>query len=1101
MPEANYELSQDGSFTIENYNHAKPFASFFPGVAGPKGTPMWCFYVNRAQCVSSFGLRDKEQSITEFLPADKAWNFTSVTGFRTFLKITDEHGIAFYEPFARNAPEESDGITQKMTILPSEIILEDTNDNLGIVTTMTAQTVPGRSWAGLARTLSVKNTGDKKISVELVDGLPSILPYGVHTYLIKHMSRTTEAWMNTENISNTAYFKLKVEMLDKPGIEYIKAGNFYVNYLESPANVSKTGVIVDPAHVFGNRADFNVPYEFKRSTPFECPKFVQSDNKMPSAMSFHSFELAKGAEKTVYTVIGHATDKEKYKKIREEINADFFADITAQNRALIKQVTDHILCRTASAEFDNYCAQSFLDNVLRGGMPIKIENAPDNMHFYVYSRKHGDTERDYNKFSLLPEYYSCGNGNYRDINQNRRSDTRFFPFVEDDNLVTFMNLLQLDGFNPLHVYGSVFTLEASKAVFSKKIGTALKKDEKSKLFDFAQTPFTPGSVLRFLEDELKLKEPKTSQITGKMLELSVKTEKAEHGEGFWSDHWHYNMDLLENYLEVFPENSRKLMFDRKDFTFFDSDHFVAPRSSKHVLSNGQPRQFGSVQKSGQKATLIASRKQHPNVVRTNSGEGKIYKTSLFVKLLCVVANKAASLDPEGRGIELESDKPNWYDALNGLPGLFGSSLNETFELKRLIELLLAKIEETGIKDDKKIDLPEELEKYIKGLVKLLGKLGKLKNTQFEYWDKATSLKEDYRQKVFMGISGTQKQMKVKDIKEFFAALLARVEDGIARSVDEKTGVYHSYFMCEATKYSANKDKKGKKALSPDGLETVTVKKFKQIPLPNFLEGQMHALRTSKDTNSAKHIVETVKKSPLFDKKLKMYKVNASLKDAIDEIGRTKIFAAGWLENESIWMHMQYKYLLEILRTGLFDDFYKELKNVLIAYQDPKVYGRSILENSSFIASSAFSDKNLHGNGFVARLSGATAELAQIWQYMMFGQRPFRYDTKNGLVLEFSPALSKELFTTQASTIEVSGCEKAQNIGKNSVACMFLGAIPVVYTNAKRKNTFGKDKASVSAYELIDAKGAKTKVTGSCIKGELAEKIRQGEFKRINVELS
>jgi len=43
-----------------------------------------------------------------------------------------------------------------------------------------------------------------------------------------------------------------------------------------------------------------------------------------------------------------------------------------------------------------------------------------------------------------------------------------------------------------------------------------------------------------------------------------------------------------------------------------------------------------------------------------------------------LANKAASLDPSGIGIEMEANKPNWYDSLNGLPGLLGSSISETF---------------------------------------------------------------------------------------------------------------------------------------------------------------------------------------------------------------------------------------------------------------------------------------------------------------------------------------------------------------------------------------------------------------------------------------
>lgn len=86
-----------------------------------------------------------------------------------------------------------------------------------------------------------------------------------------------------------------------------------------------------------------------------------------------------------------------------------------------------------------------MDNVLRGGYPMQLGN---NKIFYVYSRKHGDLERDYNYFSMLPEFYSQGNGNFRDVNQNRRCDTFFAPFVGRKNIQEFYSLIQLDGYNP-----------------------------------------------------------------------------------------------------------------------------------------------------------------------------------------------------------------------------------------------------------------------------------------------------------------------------------------------------------------------------------------------------------------------------------------------------------------------------------------------------------------------------------------------------------------------------------------------------------------------------------------------------------------------------
>lgn len=44
-----------------------------------------------------------------------------------------------------------------------------------------------------------------------------------------------------------------------------------------------------------------------------------------------------------------------------------------------------------------------------------------------------------------------------------------------------------------------------------------------------------------------------------------------------------------------------------------------------------------------------------------------------------------ALDAYGMGVEMEGGKPGWYDALNGMPGMFGSSMAETYELARMLE--------------------------------------------------------------------------------------------------------------------------------------------------------------------------------------------------------------------------------------------------------------------------------------------------------------------------------------------------------------------------------------------------------------------------------
>ena len=87
--------------------------------------------------------------------------------------------------------------------------------------------------------------------------------------------------------------------------------------------------------------------------------------------------------------------------LKNEKNVAYFEEKKARAHALTDEVGGMMETKTANPVFDEYCQYTFLDNVLRGGLPIQLG---DNKVFYVYSRKHGDLERDYNYYAMLPEY-------------------------------------------------------------------------------------------------------------------------------------------------------------------------------------------------------------------------------------------------------------------------------------------------------------------------------------------------------------------------------------------------------------------------------------------------------------------------------------------------------------------------------------------------------------------------------------------------------------------------------------------------------------------------------------------------------------------------
>ena len=121
-----YYLDKQGAFVIEDYQHAKIFSNFFPGVAGLWGVPMWAFYVNRGQAISSFGIESKDKAILEFQPANRAYRLTSIQGFRTFIKVIDGGKQKFYEPFA-NSLVSPYKVTQRMMMTSHDLTIEETN--------------------------------------------------------------------------------------------------------------------------------------------------------------------------------------------------------------------------------------------------------------------------------------------------------------------------------------------------------------------------------------------------------------------------------------------------------------------------------------------------------------------------------------------------------------------------------------------------------------------------------------------------------------------------------------------------------------------------------------------------------------------------------------------------------------------------------------------------------------------------------------------------------------------------------------------------------------------------------------------------------------
>jgi len=351
---------------------------------------------------------------------------------------------------------------------------------------------------------------------------------------------------------------------------------------------------------------------------------------------------------------------------------------------------------------------------------------------------------------------------------------------------------------------------------------------------------------------------------------------------------------------------------------------------------------------------------------------------------------------------------------------------------------------------------------------------------FRYWDIVSQARELYRAKVSVNFSGAISSLPSKHLSNIIHRWLEHISIGKTRALkigaqsDGHTDhIVPTYFYFDVTDFEPTG------LLDQDGNKFIKPLAMRVNKLPLFLEGPTRMLKTV-STPEALLIYKAVRNSSLRDEKLGMYTISSSLMSQSYELGRIVSFPPGWLENQSVWTHMSYKFYLELLRNGLYEDFFSEMTGGgMLPFMQEDVYGRSLTECSSFIASSSFEDPSQIGRGFLARLSGATSEFLSMWSVMMMGRQPFSIDPSSGeLRFRLLPALPIWLFFN--STEDPSSDELIMRF-------KLFSSIDVTYHNTLRTDLFN---IAPSRYDVRFTDGSTTTFDGEYIPSSAAIKIRR-----------
>jgi hypothetical protein len=674
------------------------------------------------------------------------------------------------------------------------------------------------------------------------------------------------------------------------------------------------------------------------------------------------------------------------------------------------------------------------------------------------------------------------------------------------NVKSFLSFIQADAYEPLTVEAVVFLLrnkDVCEDIATLSVGEADgHRAQREALTGILNSgPLRPGQLFLLIEQqniELMISRQKFIDTVAAAAEYFP---MAVYKTGFWADHWTYYVDLIESYLSVYPDWEERIMFD-ESLPYFFSPAAVAPREKKYVLSTTFDGKGKHVRQLNSTIDDEEGKLYQSQYINNATGwfdffanwqhdeDGNTFESAPIAKLFLLGTLKFATRDAYGMGIEYEGGRPGWDDANNGLVGMLGSGMPETYELAVLLRYVLS----TVIKYQRQVIIPSELNDLIESVDEALETLSSeyhdahhlgetVPAPLFDYWDSVASARELYRNKTKVVFTGSLVSLPPAKVASYLEKWLDEIDKGIARALqlgsqghddDGLSGLTPTYFSYNVTDWERTGER------NELGLPLVIAKEMVVNLFPLFLEGPTRMMKTRHGAD-ARAIYDNVKASPLHDKALGMYTISASLKGQNVDMGREMAFASGWLENQSVWLHMSYKFYLELLRHGLFHEFYSEMTSGgMLPFMDPSVYGRSLMECSSFIASSAFEDPSVRGRGFLARLSGSTAEFLSMWALMMVGPNPFFVDEETGeLRMQLLPALPRWLFD--------DGDESAPP----KVSFKLFGAIDVTYYNWRGEDDLFR--LPPARYVVVLRDGNVFNIPGQSIPSKLADKIRRVVF--------
>ena len=812
------EINGERYFKISNTDEMRPF---FMSIVSH--SDHWMFISSTGGL--SAGRINSDHALFPYYTDDKITEAHEHTGSKTIILVEQEEKTFLWEPFSSNyqGVYKVERNIYKNTY-GNKVLFEEINLDLGI--TFSYEWSSSEQF-GFVRNSKIKNSNSLNKSIQLLDGIQNLLPYGVPEGLQSSSSNLVDAYKKCELEADTiGIYALSAIISDKAEpSEALKANLVFSLGLEN-----KT-VLLSSKQLDHFRKGHGV----KQETDIKAERGAYFINT--------SFELASGTEKEWMIVADISKTVSDIIELRKKLNSpetfskSVVEDIELGSDRLISLVgASDGLQLTADQRRNTRHFANTMFNVMRGGIfdeNYKIEkadfihyikqansevynekttllnNLPEQFDVFAikslskqdnhrdfqrlcneylplkFSRRHGDPSRPWNKFSINLRNEDDGSkildyqGNWRDIFQNWEALAHSYPAFIEGMMFKFLNASSFDGYNPYRVFKDGFEWETIE-------------------------PDNPWSYI-----------------------------------GYWGDHQIiYLLKFLEFIQQYYPEKFDEY-FKEDSFVYANIPYRIKPfealvEDPKNTIDYDYKRE-----------SAIEKRKEQigaDGALLTNP-EGSVYQVNFIEKILATVLAKISNYIPEG-GIWMNTQRPEWNDANNALVGN-GVSMVTLYYLRRFLAFFKELISQS---EGSEVQISVELKKCFDQIHKTLEDSahllkGSINNQQrMQVLSGLGEAASNYRQTIYdQDFSGKKTAFKTSEFLTFIEVALKHLEYSI-ESNQREDQLYHAY-----------------------NLMTVTEDKGVAISyLPEMLEGQVAVLSSGYlNTEASLAVLDALKSSKLF----------------------------------------------------------------------------------------------------------------------------------------------------------------------------------------------------------------------------------------------